>query len=122
MEYFKLICKIYRYFVLLGKYLEDDKNLAPLRFIIELWLSPKIHGSVYNTILDLIENMFVLQQDDTSEFKRIEVKNPPLLCKEKLSTLKRKFELDCFLIFDIQIYFIFINSLFRITIILFQNL
>ncbi|XP_073974567.1 small subunit processome component 20 homolog isoform X2 [Rhodnius prolixus] len=89
LKLFSLWSKNPRYFVLLGKYLEDDKNLAPLRFIIELWLSPKIHGSVYNTILDLIENMFVLQQDDTSEFKRIEVKNPPLLCKEKLSTLKQ---------------------------------
>ncbi|XP_051172265.1 small subunit processome component 20 homolog [Leptopilina boulardi] len=58
-----------RYFSLLIKHKENDEKFMPLNFIIKLLLGPKIHLSVANTILEMIEKMLTLQDHEKNQME-----------------------------------------------------
>lgn len=52
-----LIFKYFRYFPLLITFRKESPELTPLPYIMELLVSSKSHGSVLNSIMDIVDNL-----------------------------------------------------------------
>lgn len=53
-----------RYFPLLAKYCGDDQSITPLPYIMELLGNSKSHGSVKNSIIELVERLLTMQEEN----------------------------------------------------------
>lgn len=64
-----------RYFSLLVKHETDNKEQYPLPHIINLLVATKIHPSVTNTILEMLEKILLLKVDEEESAPALEIDN-----------------------------------------------
>ncbi|XP_057326946.1 small subunit processome component 20 homolog [Microplitis mediator] len=67
LKLFSAWCNNSRYYCLLIKHKDEDKNITCLPFIIKLLLGEKTHYSVTNTILEMINYLLTLQDYEKME-------------------------------------------------------
>ncbi|KAK0177605.1 hypothetical protein PV328_001642 [Microctonus aethiopoides] len=73
LKLFSVWCQNPRYFCLLVKHEDNDKNMTCLPYIMKLLLGNKTHPSVVNMILEMIEKLLTLQDYGTETEERMEI-------------------------------------------------
>lgn len=77
-----------RYFILLVKHQKNNPNIFVLPEIIKLLLAPKVHPSVTNTILEMLEKLLLLKPDEEDTACALKLKDVVPIADNILQRLK----------------------------------